>query len=66
MAALAVCTDPPAVGAAALCQPAVLPPAGEGAPVRTLGRMREKAGSLPALGSLDFRPLLNTQNFTTP
>ena len=36
---------------------AVLPPAGEGAPVRTLGRMREKLGSSPAVGNVVTRRL---------
>ena len=38
-----------------LRSPAVLPPAGEGAPMPTLGRMREKLGSSPAPGNIEAR-----------
>ena len=42
------CRETEAVGAADR-QPAVLPPAGEGAPVRTLERMREKQSLSPSI-----------------
>ena len=40
-----------------LRSPAVLPPAGEGAPMPTLGRMREKLGSSPPPGNIEARRL---------